>query len=160
MHGAFRSHLMQQFAAAARQQSRGPPMALAGWLREQQQQDDADESSSTAHRNNSSPNLRTHPDGFVVNGSNIGISDVSSQSGRSSVNLQRSLSSKGRNSTPRLSPDQQPEDSLYGKTTHEGDALDDGWSNLPSPPSIHIPCLLYTSPSPRDLSTSRMPSSA
>ena len=24
----------------------------------------------------------------------------------------------------------------------------------------HIPCLLYTSPSPRDLSTSRMPSSA
>ena len=25
---------------------------------------------------------------------------------------------------------------------------------------MHIPCLLYTSPSPRDLSTSRMPSSA
>ena len=25
---------------------------------------------------------------------------------------------------------------------------------------INIPCLLYTSPSPRDLSTSRMPSSA
>ena len=24
----------------------------------------------------------------------------------------------------------------------------------------HVPCLLYTSPSPRDLSTSRMPSSA
>ena len=28
------------------------------------------------------------------------------------------------------------------------------------PPNITIPCLLYTSPSPRDLSTSRMPSSA
>ena len=27
-------------------------------------------------------------------------------------------------------------------------------------PSKYIPCLLYTSPSPRDLSTSRMPSSA
>ena len=26
--------------------------------------------------------------------------------------------------------------------------------------SLHLPCLLYTSPSPRDLSTSRMPSSA
>ena len=26
--------------------------------------------------------------------------------------------------------------------------------------SIPVPCLLYTSPSPRDLSTSRMPSSA
>ena len=27
-------------------------------------------------------------------------------------------------------------------------------------PSLDTPCLLYTSPSPRDLSTSRMPSSA
>ena len=27
-------------------------------------------------------------------------------------------------------------------------------------PPVEIPCLLYTSPSPRDLSTSRMPSSA
>ena len=27
-------------------------------------------------------------------------------------------------------------------------------------PERHVPCLLYTSPSPRDLSTSRMPSSA
>ena len=27
-------------------------------------------------------------------------------------------------------------------------------------PSTSLPCLLYTSPSPRDLSTSRMPSSA
>ena len=27
-------------------------------------------------------------------------------------------------------------------------------------PELHINCLLYTSPSPRDLSTSRMPSSA
>ena len=26
--------------------------------------------------------------------------------------------------------------------------------------AMHYPCLLYTSPSPRDLSTSRMPSSA
>ena len=33
----------------------------------------------------------------------------------------------------------------------------------PEPPTLKIPfinCLLYTSPSPRDLSTSRMPSSA
>ena len=28
------------------------------------------------------------------------------------------------------------------------------------PPASLVPCLLYTSPSPRDLSTSRMPSSA
>ena len=35
--------------------------------------------------------------------------------------------------------------------------------SLDQPPkgiSFNIPCLLYTSPSPRDLSTSRMPSSA
>ena len=31
---------------------------------------------------------------------------------------------------------------------------------VPLPEFIEIPCLLYTSPSPRDLSTSRMPSSA
>ena len=30
----------------------------------------------------------------------------------------------------------------------------------PEKPIYDIPCLLYTSPSPRDLSTSRMPSSA
>ena len=34
-------------------------------------------------------------------------------------------------------------------------------STYPSKPiKLIIPCLLYTSPSPRDLSTSRMPSSA
>ena len=35
-------------------------------------------------------------------------------------------------------------------------------SNLPdfTPGTLDNPCLLYTSPSPRDLSTSRMPSSA
>ena len=32
--------------------------------------------------------------------------------------------------------------------------------NPPSDPTYWTPCLLYTSPSPRDLSTSRMPSSA
>ena len=32
--------------------------------------------------------------------------------------------------------------------------------NLQNIPGIILPCLLYTSPSPRDLSTSRMPSSA
>ena len=32
--------------------------------------------------------------------------------------------------------------------------------NLAGPPPATAPCLLYTSPSPRDLSTSRMPSSA
>ena len=31
---------------------------------------------------------------------------------------------------------------------------------LEDTPEPHTPCLLYTSPSPRDLSTSRMPSSA
>ena len=30
----------------------------------------------------------------------------------------------------------------------------------PITPEVSLPCLLYTSPSPRDLSTSRMPSSA
>ena len=44
-------------------------------------------------------------------------------------------------------------------------ALGENLSPLPDPkPGIQIvrqgPCLLYTSPSPRDLSTSRMPSSA
>ena len=33
-----------------------------------------------------------------------------------------------------------------------------GWEG--DPPYRYIDCLLYTSPSPRDLSTSRMPSSA
>ena len=33
-------------------------------------------------------------------------------------------------------------------------------ANDPDAPSKVLPCLLYTSPSPRDLSTSRMPSSA
>ena len=32
--------------------------------------------------------------------------------------------------------------------------------SLDCPPGSAEPCLLYTSPSPRDLSTSRMPSSA
>ena len=31
---------------------------------------------------------------------------------------------------------------------------------IPGVPNLHSHCLLYTSPSPRDLSTSRMPSSA
>ena len=35
-----------------------------------------------------------------------------------------------------------------------------GRSTLETPPSFLNRCLLYTSPSPRDLSTSRMPSSA
>ena len=38
-----------------------------------------------------------------------------------------------------------------GKEIYEGDIIDKGYLNG---------CLLYTSPSPRDLSTSRMPSSA
>ena len=42
--------------------------------------------------------------------------------------------------------------------------LADGVRPLPAPmgesTTIPVPCLLYTSPSPRDLSTSRMPSSA
>ena len=45
---------------------------------------------------------------------------------------------------------------LYGRCLHRGALLEDGHvdgDNL-------ICCLLYTSPSPRDLSTSRMPSSA
>ena len=35
-----------------------------------------------------------------------------------------------------------------------------GWSGLLLFPTAYMACLLYTSPSPRDLSTSRMPSSA
>ena len=42
-----------------------------------------------------------------------------------------------------------------------GDEMD--WHSISfhdSHPGLYSPCLLYTSPSPRDLSTSRMPSSA
>ena len=42
---------------------------------------------------------------------------------------------------------------LAGQEIQETEEAD----TLPEPPE---PCLLYTSPSPRDLSTSRMPSSA
>ena len=38
--------------------------------------------------------------------------------------------------------------------------LQDGFGFLRSPDSSYLACLLYTSPSPRDVSTSRMPSSA
>ena len=41
---------------------------------------------------------------------------------------------------------------------HGAVEVDVGWIS-PRPSSV-MPCLLYTSPSPRDLSTSRMPSSA
>ena len=35
-----------------------------------------------------------------------------------------------------------------------------GATNAEIAAALHVTCLLYTSPSPRDLSTSRMPSSA
>ena len=35
-----------------------------------------------------------------------------------------------------------------------------GWKAINESDMLLVPCLLYTSPSPRDLSTSRMPSSA
>ena len=44
--------------------------------------------------------------------------------------------------------------------TPAGDGLTCGTCKLLYPIKEDIPCLLYTSPSPRDLSTSRMPSSA
>ena len=44
----------------------------------------------------------------------------------------------------------------YGVYLHEQAAL----ANLEVMADKLLPCLLYTSPSPRDLSTSRMPSSA
>ena len=34
------------------------------------------------------------------------------------------------------------------------------FNKTPTTKKLYVPCLLYTSPSPRDLSTSRMPSSA
>ena len=40
------------------------------------------------------------------------------------------------------------------------DSMSDENGNIISPASMGMPCLLYTSPSPRDLSTPRMPSSA
>ena len=47
-------------------------------------------------------------------------------------------------------------------TTHDGKILKFGDPDQSLKANIKIknPCLLYTSPSPRDLSTSRMPSSA
>ena len=47
--------------------------------------------------------------------------------------------------------------SVPGKL-HAGEELQDLESQMKS--DLVFPCLLYTSPSPRDLSTSRMPSSA
>ena len=43
---------------------------------------------------------------------------------------------------------------LKGGSDNEHKQLREGYGHIPKP------CLLYTSPSPRDLSTSRMPSSA
>ena len=43
---------------------------------------------------------------------------------------------------------------VYGGEVHTVDAIEGNWCQLANV------CLLYTSPSPRDLSTSRMPSSA
>ena len=54
-----------------------------------------------------------------------------------------------------------PEDwnELFGEISSVGDSGDAIVRNLASAPWPYT-CLLYTSPSPRDLSTSRMPSSA
>ena len=43
---------------------------------------------------------------------------------------------------------------------HTGDFCMDSWQLAAQKGVLGINCLLYTSPSPRDLSTSRMPSSA
>ena len=48
--------------------------------------------------------------------------------------------------------------SLDSRQQHRLEQLIDRW--IMDPSSFIGPCLLYTSPSPRDLSTSRMPSSA
>ena len=50
----------------------------------------------------------------------------------------------------------------YCGFTNQYDELQELWDTYKSKGLIvlGIPCLLYTSPSPRDLSTSRMPSSA
>jgi len=60
-------------------------------------------------------------------------------------------------------------DGMYSTTTHQGGERGDSkiaggsagvlWRLRRAGPGLH-PCLLYTSPSPRDLSTCRMPSSA
>ena len=48
-------------------------------------------------------------------------------------------------------------DSMHVKLADESVCIG---SHQPANSYLNIPCLLYTSPSPRDLSTSRMPSSA
>ena len=47
-----------------------------------------------------------------------------------------------------------------GGTDYPAGTLMRAYEHLGSDNVLHIGCLLYTSPSPRDLSTSRMPSSA
>jgi len=42
----------------------------------------------------------------------------------------------------------------------QGDSIESARKNLQEAVELFLDCLLYTSPSPRDLSTSRMPSSA
>ena len=53
-----------------------------------------------------------------------------------------------------------PEIFISEKTASTNDDAKVYLPNQSSELSIHLTCLLYTSPSPRDLSTSRMPSSA
>ena len=51
---------------------------------------------------------------------------------------------------------------LYNAQVHIGNGtiIENGYICFDSGKITHVGCLLYTSPSPRDLSTSRMPSSA
>ena len=55
--------------------------------------------------------------------------------------------------------DMAPFSADFHRSTGSGDSLAVP-SSLSSCPAVFVRCLLYTSPSPRDLSTSRMPSSA
>ena len=59
---------------------------------------------------------------------------------------------------PQLKPGEKPNDKLLILEDTNDDAKADKISTYID--GLNMPCLLYTSPSPRDLSTSRMPSSA
>ena len=49
----------------------------------------------------------------------------------------------------------------FGINVIDGQKTDGGWASpVKTGTLVYIVCLLYTSPSPRDVSTSRMPSSA
>jgi nitroreductase len=72
---AFRSHLMQQFAAAARAQSR-PPLAMIGWLREDEPHTQSNDGMSRSRGTPTTPTTAAVPPSPVLSSSSIDLSSI------------------------------------------------------------------------------------